>query len=53
MDAHAEYDDKHPTEALEVVKIFASDERAMSRAAAAAVRSLEYYKLALDDALLA
>ena len=53
FDAHAEYDDLHPAEALEVVKIFATDDRAMSRAAAAAVRSLEYYALALDDALKA
>lgn len=53
FDAHAEYDDKHPAEALEVVKIFAGDEAAMARAAAAAVRSLEYYRMALDDALLA
>ena len=53
FDAHAEYDDLHPTEALEVVKIFATDQRSMSRAAAAAVRSLEYYQLALDDALRA
>jgi pyrroloquinoline quinone (PQQ) biosynthesis protein C len=51
FDAHAEYDDQHPAEALEVVKIFAADEESMSRAAAAAVRSLEYYEMALDDAL--
>ena len=49
FDAHAEYDDKHPVEALEVVKIFATDEPATLRAAAAAARSLEYYKLALDE----
>jgi pyrroloquinoline quinone (PQQ) biosynthesis protein C len=53
FDAHAEYDDRHPAEALEVVKIFAPDEESMMRAAAAAVRSLEYYKMALDDALVA
>jgi pyrroloquinoline quinone (PQQ) biosynthesis protein C len=53
FDAHAEYDDKHPAEALEVVKIFAEDEPSMMRAAAAAARSLEYYKMALDDALIA
>src|SRR5260221_9227702 len=53
FDAHAEYDDLHPVEALEVVKIFADDEPSIMRAAAAAVRSLEYYKMALDDALVA
>ena len=51
VDAHASYDDTHPAEALEVVKIFATDEAAMARAADAAVRSLEYYEMALDDAL--
>src|SRR5260221_10624581 len=53
MDAHAEYDDRHPAEALEVVKIFATDEASMMRAAQAALRSLEYYEMALDDALRA
>src|SRR5437763_406128 len=52
FDAHAEYDDQHPAEALEVVKIFATDEASMTRAADAAVRSLEYYRMALDDVLL-
>lgn len=51
FDAHAEYDDQHPLEALEVVKIFAPDAASMARAARAAERSLEYYKLALDDLL--
>ena len=50
---HASYDDTHPAEALEVVKIFATDEASMARAADAAVRSLEYYEMALDDALRA
>ncbi len=53
FDAHAEYDDRHPAEALEVVKIFATDEASMMRAAQAALRSLEYYEMALDDALRA
>lgn len=53
VDAHAAYDDKHPAEALEVIKIFASDEPAMTRATAAAIRSLEYYAMALTDALCA
>ena len=49
--AHADYDDLHPVEALEIVKIYATDEAAMERAAGSAVRSLEYYAMALDDAL--
>lgn len=51
LDAHAQYDDIHPIEALEVVKIFCPGEAAMDRAAQAAVRSLDYYAMALDDAL--
>jgi len=53
VDAHAGYDDAHPAEALEVVKIFATDEASMAQAAEAAVRSLEYYAMALDEALRA
>jgi pyrroloquinoline quinone (PQQ) biosynthesis protein C len=53
VDVHASYDDTHPAEALEVVKVFADDEASMARAADAAVRSLEYYVMALDDALRA
>ena len=51
LDAHAEYDDAHPIEALELVKLFCGDAQTIDRAALAAVRSLEYYALALDDAL--
>ncbi|MCA1825613.1 MAG: iron-containing redox enzyme family protein [Myxococcales bacterium] len=53
VDAHAAYDDRHPAEALEVVKVFATDDASIARAAAAAVRSLEHYATALDDALRA
>lgn len=53
LHAHADYDDRHPVEALEIVKIYATDEAAIARAAACAVRSLEYYQMALDDALRA
>jgi len=49
--AHADYDDRHPVEALEIVKVYAADEAEMGRAADAAVRSLEYMRIALDDAL--
>lgn len=49
--AHADYDDTHPREALEVIKIFARDEGTMARAAEAANRSLEYFSMALDDVL--
>ena len=53
FDVHAEYDDKHPMEALEIVKLYCPDEPSMTRAADAAARSLEFYAMALDDALRA
>jgi pyrroloquinoline quinone (PQQ) biosynthesis protein C len=51
--AHARYDDRHPIEALEIVKVFAADEATRSSAARAAIRSLEFLVAALDDALVA
>ena len=46
--AHAEYDDRHPEEALEIVKAYATTEEEQERVKRAAKRSLEYYSLALD-----
>lgn len=46
--AHADYDDRHPHEALEIVKAFAKTEAERERVKLAARRSLEYYALALD-----
>src|SRR5262249_11415193 len=51
--AHARYDDRHPVEALEVVKVYATDRSAVAKAADAATRSLDYLGAALDDALAA
>lgn len=53
LEAHARYDDVHPVEALEVVKVYARDEREIDRAATAATKSLEHLAAALDDALAA
>jgi pyrroloquinoline quinone (PQQ) biosynthesis protein C len=46
--AHAEYDDKHPEEALEIIKAFATTRDDQNKVKQAARRSLEYYALALD-----
>jgi pyrroloquinoline quinone (PQQ) biosynthesis protein C len=48
VDGHAHYDDKHPQEALEIVKAFAISEDDQQRAQKAAQRTLELYALALD-----
>jgi pyrroloquinoline quinone (PQQ) biosynthesis protein C len=49
LTAHAEYDDYHPLEALEIIKAYASTEREQSSVFKATRRSLEYYTLALDS----
>jgi pyrroloquinoline quinone (PQQ) biosynthesis protein C len=46
--AHAKYDDKHPDEALEIIKAYAVTKEEQERVKRAARRSLEYYALALD-----
>jgi pyrroloquinoline quinone (PQQ) biosynthesis protein C len=46
--AHASYDDKHPDEALEIIKAYATSREEQQKAMQAAKRSLEYYALALD-----
>lgn len=48
--AHAHYDDAHPYEAMELVKLLCGDDSGkQERAFAAAMRGMEYYLLALDD----
>jgi pyrroloquinoline quinone (PQQ) biosynthesis protein C len=48
--AHAQYDDMHPHEAMELIKRLADHDPAMQqRAFEAAVEGLAYYRLALDD----
>ena len=49
ISVHAHYDDRHPVEALEIIKWFAITEEEQERVRYAAKRSLEYYALALDD----
>lgn len=46
--AHASYDDKHPYEALEIIKAYAVTREEQQKVKQAAKRSLEYYSLALD-----
>jgi len=46
--AHASYDDAHPHEAMELIKLTCADEASRERAFAAAAKGLEYYILALD-----
>ena len=53
LHAHAHYDDRHPIEALEIVKIFARDEASIESAAAAATQSLDHVAAALTHALQA
>jgi pyrroloquinoline quinone (PQQ) biosynthesis protein C len=53
LEAHARYDDLHPIEALEVVKVYATSDADVDSAAAAASRCLRYLASALDDALAA
>jgi pyrroloquinoline quinone (PQQ) biosynthesis protein C len=48
INAHATYDDKHPAEALEIIKAFATTEEDQEKVKQAAKRALEYYALALD-----
>ncbi|MBI3309237.1 MAG: iron-containing redox enzyme family protein [Candidatus Melainabacteria bacterium] len=49
LNAHATYDDEHPYEAMEIIKMVATTEAEREKAFEAAQRSLEYYILALDD----
>lgn len=48
VEVHASYDDKHPVEALEIIKAFATTKEEQTKVRHAAKRSLEYYALALD-----
>jgi pyrroloquinoline quinone (PQQ) biosynthesis protein C len=46
--AHANYDDKHPVEALEIIKKYATTKEEQEKVKQAAKRALEYYGIALD-----
>lgn len=47
--SHAMYDDAHPHEAMELIKLLADGDTAMQQRAFAAAEGFAYYKLALDD----
>lgn len=47
--AHAHYDDAHPHEAMELIKLLCVDDASREAAFLATERGLEYYLLALED----
>ena len=47
VEGHAEYDDAHPKEALELIKMLATDEESQEKAKQAAIRAFEYYAAAM------
>jgi pyrroloquinoline quinone (PQQ) biosynthesis protein C len=49
LQAHATYDDEHPYEAMELIKLCAVTEEERRKTFVATKRGLEYYLLALDD----
>lgn len=48
IERHADYDDSHPHEALEIVKAHATTKQEQERVKFAARRAVEYYAMALD-----
>lgn len=46
---HASYDDRHPVEALEIMKAYGTTKEEQEKIRQAAKRALEYYALALDS----
>ncbi len=51
VNAHSDFDDTHPYEAMNLVANSAEDENDLQDAIKASQRSLEYYAMALDDCL--
>lgn len=51
--AHAAYDDMHPYEAMELIRLICCTEDQQDRALVAAIEGMDLYKLALDECLLA
>jgi len=47
--AHASYDDRHPDEALEIIKAYALTKEEQEQVKQVAKRTMEYYALALDS----
>ena len=48
VNAHAAYDDFHPAEALELIKMFACTKESREKVTRAAQRSMDYYAMAAD-----
>jgi pyrroloquinoline quinone (PQQ) biosynthesis protein C len=48
MEAHAKYDDAHPQQALEIIKLYATTKELQDKVAFVTHRSLEYLLLALE-----
>lgn len=48
LQAHADHDDKHPAQALEIIKAYATSADEQEKVRQAARLSLEYYAMALD-----
>lgn len=49
MDAHAEYDDHHPYEAMEIIKYYADTKEEQERCLEATKKGIQYYLLGLDE----
>lgn len=49
LKAHAEYDDHHPYEAMELIKVCARNSADRTNAFLAAQRAMEFYLMALED----
>jgi pyrroloquinoline quinone (PQQ) biosynthesis protein C len=50
MDAHAEYDDHHPYEAMEIIKFYcAEDKELRAKTLEATKKGIQYYLLGLDE----
>jgi pyrroloquinoline quinone (PQQ) biosynthesis protein C len=49
LEAHAEYDDHHPYEAMEIIKFYGEDPEEQERIFEATKKGIQYYLLALDE----
>jgi pyrroloquinoline quinone (PQQ) biosynthesis protein C len=48
MEAHAKYDDVHPQQALEIIKLYATTKELQDKVAFVTQRSLEYMLLSFE-----
>lgn len=49
LEAHAEYDDHHPYEAMEIIKFYGDTPAERDRIFEATKKGIQYYRLALDE----